>query len=69
MDSPALSARMLRGWPAATTARSSPGRPRRRDIDQIRGLVLSGRRFPDRLRGGLARRRRIPGHLTRTATR
>ena len=36
--------------------------PLQRDIDQIRGVVLPGRGFPDRLRGHLARPRRIPDH-------
>ena len=33
------------------------------------GIVLPGRRFPDRLRGRLARRPRKPDQLTRTAIR
>ena len=54
--------------PGAAGRRDSPEQPSASRSTVI-VIVLPGRRFPDRLCGGLARRRRIPGWLTRTAIR
>ena len=72
MDSPAARPDASRGGLLLLQPEAAPASRCRRDIDQIRGVFfLAGLpRLPcHRLRGALARRRRIPGHLTRTAIR